>query len=153
LFDIRIGSLYKESSNNPFDGKRADNERFCRHAVGWTNEPSDAVAQTSGIFFSVWSSEESRKRNRLLYNIHALKMRELKGFSIQSRDFAADFRAEFAAVQGEWPHVSVAFGPQTLMQGWIDDQTPDFEGAITDLVRRFIALSPLIDGLLDRRRL
>ena len=66
--------------------------------ASWTNDPMDRVQNKSGIFFSVWISAASLRKNRASYNIHALKLRQLKGYRITSRDFASDFRRGFAAV-------------------------------------------------------
>jgi hypothetical protein len=117
----------------------------------WTNasalnEPADA-----GIFFSIWIEAESLKKKQAFYNIHALELRALEGFLIQSRDFAAAFRAAFADSAHKWPHVSTDYGPQTLMQGWIALDLPRFETDIALLIERFLPLTTVIDGLLDSR--
>jgi hypothetical protein len=39
-------------------------------------------------------------KNQANYNIHALKLRDLKGYSIKSLDFAFDFRNAFASMRG-----------------------------------------------------
>jgi hypothetical protein len=58
----------------------------------WTNDPMDRVENTSGIFFSIWTNDRSMMKNRANYNIHALKLRDLKGYSIKSRDFRLRFQ-------------------------------------------------------------
>ncbi len=63
--------------------------------------------------------EKWTRRNRANYNIHALKLRQLKGYSVTSRDFAKELRDNFENIRGRWPNVSVDYGPLTLMQGWI----------------------------------
>jgi hypothetical protein len=79
-------------------------------------------------------------------------MRELRGYAIASRDFASEFRAGFASMQGAWPNVSVDYGPQTLMQGWIEFEAKDCEKEIFALLLRFAGIARLIDDLLERRR-
>jgi len=118
----------------------------------WTNDPMDRVENTSGIFFSIWTNHGSMMNNRVNYNIHALKLRDLKGYSIKSRAFAFDFRNAFAPMHGPWPNVSVEYGPQTLMEGWIEADSVHLEKDILDLMDRFASLSPLIDRLLESRR-
>lgn len=54
-------------------------------------------------------------QDRVFYNIRALKLRELEGYAITSRDFARDFRDRFEAMRDQWPNVRVDFGPATLM--------------------------------------
>ena len=118
----------------------------------WTNDPMDRVENTSGIFFSVWMNEASTRQNRANYNIHALQLRKLKGYSIVSREFASDFRSRFASLRSAWPNVRVDYGPLTLMEGWIDVVPNHFKEDILLLMRRFQSLSPLIDRLLGSRR-
>ena len=118
----------------------------------WTNDPMDRVENTSGIFFSIWTNDQSMKNNRANYNIHALKLRDLKGYSIKSRDFAFDFRNAFAPMRRAWPNVSVDYGPLTLMEGWIKADSAHFEKEILDLMHGFQSLVPLIDRLLESRR-
>jgi hypothetical protein len=120
--------------------------------TSWTNDPMDRVQNKSGIFFSIWMSAESIRKNQVNYNVHALKLRQLAGYSITSRNFANDFRKTFAPLRDAWPNVSVDYGPQTLMQGWIEINSNSFEKDILLLMERFEDVSPLIDGLLESRR-
>jgi len=120
--------------------------------TSWTNDPMDRVQNTSGIFFSIWMNKESARKNRANYNIHALKLRQLEGYSITSRDFANEFRKGFASTRNNWPNVSVNYGPLTLMQGWIEVDSNSFEEGVLFLMERFHHLSPLIDRLLESRR-
>ncbi len=118
----------------------------------WTNDRMDQVRNETGIFFSIWMDEKAASRRRAHYNIHALKLRQLTGYSITSRDFADDFRRSFASLRAAWPNVSVDYGPQTLMQGWIPVGLSSFENDTLALMERFERLSPLIDRLLESRR-
>jgi hypothetical protein len=118
----------------------------------WTNDPMDRVENRSGIFFSVWTNEASTKKSRANYNIHALRLRQLEGYSVTSREFANEFRKGFAATHKTWPNVSVNYGPLTLMQGWIEVDSNSFEEGVLVLMERFKRLSPLIDRLLQSRR-
>ena len=120
--------------------------------ASWTNDPMHQIANQSGIFFSVWGNGESLKENRVLYNIHALKLRLLKGYAITGRNFASDFRERFKAVRGEWPNVRLDYGPATLMQGWIAGEPDVLSKDILTLMDRFVRLSPVIDDLLAARR-
>src|SRR5579862_2513785 len=115
----------------------------------WTNDPMDRVQNESGIFFSIWIEEKAAHRCRANYNIHALKLRELKRFAIVSRDFAADFRKRFASVRTAWPNVSTDYGPLTLMERWIEFRPGTCEADILALMKRFQQLSPLVDQLLE----
>jgi hypothetical protein len=118
----------------------------------WTNDPMDKVENTSGIFFSIWTNEASLRECRANYNIHALKLRELSGYSITSRDFATAFRDGFASVQSGWPNVRVDQGPRTLLEGWMNIDIRHFEEDVLALMARFETVAPLLDGLLETRR-
>lgn len=118
---------------------------------GWAGDAS--ASSTQGIFFSIWVEEKSAKKNRAFYNIHALRLRNLHGYSLQSREFAAAFRARFARQKDGWPQVSVEHGPQTLMQGWIALGGDEFENEVVRLIQCFIPLSDIIDELLDQRKI
>ena len=108
------------------------------------NPPAQAFEQS--VFFSVWVSNESLKHDRILYNIHALDLRQLKGYRIKSRDFAEAFRKAFKPYESQWPNVSTAFGPLTLMQGQVayDDEKPEI---ISTLAANFAGIQFIIDDL------
>lgn len=105
----------------------------------WNNRGE--VAIPGEIFFSIWMNE----KRRLCYNIHALKLRHLTAYKLQSREFAIAFRARFDS--DGWPNVSVDFGPQTLMQGWITG-----EDEINAIIQRFCQMVALIDELVQCER-
>jgi hypothetical protein len=106
---------------------------------------------TAGIFFSIWTDNDSRNTGRIHYNIHALKMREFKGHVITSRDFADDFRKNFKALSSSWPNVRVDYGPLNLMQGWIVFREDSFERDVLRLMSHFAGICPVIDRLLEER--
>jgi len=118
------------------------------HKQHWANNP-DAKPQTgSAIFFSIWIGIADIKEHKLFYNIHALKLRKLNGYSLTSRKFADDFREQFKSNEHNWPNVSMNFGPQTLMQGWkiinLDSPVED----ILTIANKFIEIDMLIENLL-----
>lgn len=119
----------------------------------WTNDRMDELPNRTGIFFSVWQDDSGLKANRVLYNVHALKLRELKRYRIASRDFAFEFRRRFAPHECQWPNVSVSLGPLTLMQGWCEADEVEIEPAVLSLMRRFNEITPIIDALMGERRL
>lgn len=120
--------------------------------ASWTNDRMNQIQNESGIFFSIWITEKSPSKDRANYNIHALKLRYLKGYSITSRDFAEQFRDRFASLQDAWPNLSLKYGPRTLMQGWIGMSPSTAREEMLALVERFEPVSRLIDGLLESRR-
>jgi len=120
--------------------------------AAWTNDRMDQLPNQTGIFFSIWANAGTAARSRVNYNIHALKLRRLVGYSITSRDFANDFRKNFASMRAAWPNVSVDYGPLTLMQGWLEIDLNTFEKDALALMERFEQVSPMIDRLLESRR-
>lgn len=118
----------------------------------WCNNIETDEKNTSSIFFSVWIEDKSLIRNQIYYNIHALKLRHLKGYNIESRKFAEAFRDKFMKYKDQWPNVSVSYGPQTLMQGSIEINTDSFEADIIALIIRFLEIEFIIEELLDERK-
>jgi hypothetical protein len=114
----------------------------------WTNPLQDPLTSESRIFFSVWISDSSMEERKILYNIHALKLRQLKGYSIQSRKFADIFRDSFKAFKHKWKNVSLQFGPQTLMEGWQKIDLRDFQDEILELANNFLEIEHLVDDTL-----
>ena len=115
---------------------------------GWANAYPDALSAESRIFFSIWVNDTLIERQDVLYNIHALKLRKLNGYRISSRQFAADFRSDFAGISHLWPNVSIAYGPQTLMQGWQKTSDGSFQKTVLNLCNNFLKTDYLIDQLL-----
>ncbi|MBC8010803.1 MAG: hypothetical protein H7067_11990 [Burkholderiales bacterium] len=110
-------------------------------------------ASGCGIFFSAWIDADALRLARVHYNIHALKLRQFPGHAIQSRDFAAAFRAAFASSARSvgWPNLTLDHGPQTLFRGWIELAPARLQSDLVALSQRFIPVAPLIDELLARR--
>ena len=111
------------------------------------------TAPGCGIFLSFWIDDDAARRGRIHYNIHALKLRALPGHTIQSREFAAAFRATFAPRPDAagFPNLTLDHGPQTFLQGWIPLVPKTLESDVTALAERLISLAPLIDTLLAQR--
>ncbi len=116
----------------------------------WTNDLKNPLNAEARIFFSVWLSDKTVKENKLFYNIHALKLRKLKGYSILSRGFADSFIKEFKIYQDNWQNVSVKFGPLTLMEGWVELDEKNLETNILQLAEEFIKIEILFDQTLTK---
>lgn len=114
----------------------------------WTNDLSNPLSAESRIFFSVWLSEKTLREHKVFYNIHALKLRKLKGFSILSIKFADSFRKKFKKYEGNWSNISVKFGPLTLMEGWIEFKEENLEKDVLRFAENFIEIENLIDQTL-----
>lgn len=111
----------------------------------WSSDPQSPLDASSRIFFSIWINDKIINEEKLYYNIHAFKLRELKGYKISSRKFAEKFRDLFTKYQKDWDHVSVEYGPLTLMQGWRELTTDNLQQDIIQLSHRFLEISPVID--------
>jgi len=118
----------------------------------WINKSQMARPFEESIFFSVWVSAESIRTGKLYYNIHALKLRQLTGYKIKSRDFATSFRMRFKDFQKKWPNVHLDLGPLTLMEGWVVLHEEHFAAIVKDLAYNFSAIAFTIDELLEERK-
>lgn len=112
----------------------------------WSTPGQDPLTAESRVFFSVWV--EGLRPQKLFYNIHALKLRKLQGYSIESRKFAAFFRERFIPHSRSWPNVSTGFGPLTLMQGWVDYDDHTFTSDVSTLALRFTEIAHFVDDTL-----
>jgi hypothetical protein len=121
----------------------------------WTSDSPDVISNTCGIFFSAWIDVDvgsSRPNRRLRYNIHALKLRGMPGYKLESRKFAEEFRSGFDAVRLPWPNLTLDHGPQTLMEGFVEVAAPSCEAELVGLAMRFDPVAPLIDQLLAKAK-
>jgi hypothetical protein len=116
----------------------------------WASPAQDPVTAESRIFFSVWLNDPIVKKEKLFYNIHALKLRKLPGYKIESRKFAEAFRADFQDFKDQWQNVSTQFGPLTLMEGRLKVDAEDFQDNIIELANNFLAIEHLIEETLAK---
>ena len=114
----------------------------------WTSSSEDPLHAEARIFFSIWIDDSALDKQRIYYNIHALMLRALKGFSIESRKFAHRFRTHFKIYEDQWQNLRLQHGPQTLMQGWIQYDEENFQHDILKLVNQFLEIEYLIDKTL-----
>jgi hypothetical protein len=114
----------------------------------WANPSQNPLTSESRIFFSIWTNNSAIEEQKIFYNIHALKLRQLKGYKIQSRQFADIFRESFKGFEKKWKNVSVKFGPLTLMEGWLKVDLNNFQHEIVDLANNFIEVENLVDDTL-----
>ncbi len=117
----------------------------------WLN-PLSLKPFEESVFFSIWISDYGINQNKLYYNIHALKMRELKAYNIKSRDFAEGFRKEFKRFEQDWPNVRTDYGPLTLMEGWVLFDENLLVAHLTGLTNQFLTIHHIIDDLLTERK-
>lgn len=116
----------------------------------WTSTSQDPLTASSRIFFSIWINDSTIREQKIYYNIHALKLRQLKGYSIQSRKFSDAFRQGFKDFEHQWKNVSVNFGPLTLMEGWVKIDSDNFQSDILKLANNFLEIDHLVDNTLAK---
>lgn len=116
----------------------------------WANPFQDPLIAESRIFFSIWINDNSSEvtEQDLFYNIHALKLRYLKNYSMESRKFADSFRLKFKSYANRWENVNLNFGPLTLMQGNIKVDQENLQQKIIELSYSFLEIEHLIDQTL-----
>jgi len=114
----------------------------------WTNDLNNPLNAEARIFFSVWVNNKTIRENKMFYNIHALKLRKLKGYSILSREFADSYRKHFRKIRTNWENVNLNLGPLTLMEGWKTFSAENLESIIVNLANNFLEIDHLVDETL-----
>lgn len=142
--------LLKEKSIEVSVGVYFDSVFIKLYKKSWSNNPQEALTAESRIFFSVWINDSTINKQRIMYNIHALKLRKLKGYTIQSRKFAEEFRKDFKNHEAKWSNVTTNHGPLTLMEGWVKLDLKSFEKDIFNLSNNFLEIESLIDETLEK---
>ncbi|SNR93848.1 hypothetical protein [Flavobacterium sp. ov086] len=142
--------LLKEKSIEVSVGIYLDSVFIKLYKKSWSNNHQEALTAESRIFFSVWINDSILEKQRIMYNIHALKLRKLKGYTIQSRKFADEFRNDFKDYESNWPNVTTNHGPLTLMEGWVKLNLGNFQEDVLELSTNFLEVESLIDETLDK---
>ena len=118
------------------------------YKISWTNSAENPLTAETRIFFSIWVNEITLQEKKIYYNIHALKLRKLNGYNIESRKFANSFREKFKNYSHKWENVKTDFGPLTLMEGWVELENDKVEEKILQLANNFLEIENLIDTTL-----
>jgi hypothetical protein len=114
----------------------------------WTSDNHTQLLNTNGLFFSVWVDAACEAKGIARYNLHAKKLREIKGQSFAAREFARSFRAQGKDELEGWPNWSYPKGPITLFEGHFPLDTKTLRTETSKLMDRFAQLTPLLDRLL-----
>ncbi|MEO5909560.1 MAG: hypothetical protein ABIP95_01670 [Pelobium sp.] len=141
-------SLLKKKELEVWVGIKLDSVVLKLYKKNWTNDPFKPLDAKSRIFFSVWMSDQSIAEQKVYYNIHALKLRELNGYCIKSRDFADSFRKKFNNHQSDWQNVTTSLGPLTLMEGFKNFDEENLNETVYGLANDFIKMEQLVDDTL-----
>jgi hypothetical protein len=114
----------------------------------WTTDPPEQFLNTNGMFFSVWVDAAASAHRRARYNLHAKKLRTLKGEAFAAREFARSFRSQAGPALKDWPAVAFPKGAITLFEGHVRLDTKTLAAETSALIDRFVALVPMIDAML-----
>jgi hypothetical protein len=114
----------------------------------WTTDAPELFLNTNGLFFSVWVDEACVAHRRARFNLHAKKLRSIKGEAFPAREFARSFRAEAGDALKAWPAIVYPKGPITLFEGHVPLHAQTLHAETSALLDRFIEMLPLIDRML-----
>jgi hypothetical protein len=114
----------------------------------WTTDGPEPLLNSNGVFFSIWVDAACVAKGRVRYNVHAKKLRLLKGPAFAAREFARSFRIEANAALKSWPKVTYPKGPITLFEGEVPLDNATFEQEVSALMDRFAELAPILDEML-----
>lgn len=112
----------------------------------WTTDSPDQLLNTNGLFFSVWVDAECEAEGVARYNLHAKKLRFIKGEHFAARNFVRSFRAHAKAGLAGFPNWQYPKGPITLFEGQFPLQR--LRGETDCVLKNFAAMTPLLDRLL-----
>jgi hypothetical protein len=114
----------------------------------WTTDGPGEILNTNGLFFGIWVDAECEAKGIARYNLHAKKLRFIKGEAFAAREFARTFRAQGKDELAGWPNWSYPKGPITLFQGHIPLDANTLHAETSKLMDRFATLTPFLDRLL-----
>ncbi len=114
----------------------------------WTTDEPEELLNSNGVFFSVWVDAACEAKGIARYNLHAKKLRFIKGDTFAAREFARNFRAKAKAPLAAWPNATFPVGPITLFEGHVPLDIETLHAETSKLVDRFVALTPLVEQML-----
>jgi hypothetical protein len=114
----------------------------------WTTDNPSELLNTNGLFFGVWVDTDCEAKGIARYNLHAKKLRAIKGQAFAAREFARSFRAQGKDELAGWPNWSYPKGPITLFEGYFALDENTLKAETSKLMDHFAKLAPMLDGLL-----
>jgi hypothetical protein len=115
----------------------------------WTTDAPEELLNTNGLFFSIWVDAACEAKGAARYNLHAKKLRAIKGETFAAREFVRAFRAQCGDELKGWPNWTYPKGPITLFEGEFPLDVATLHAKSSELVTRFVTLTPMLDRLLD----
>jgi hypothetical protein len=114
----------------------------------WTTDGPGEILNSNGLFFGVWVDAACESKGIARYNLHAKKLREIKGEAFAAREFVRSFRAQCGEEMKAWPNCTFPKGPITLFEGHVPLKAETLKAETSALMDRFAALTPMLDQLL-----
>ncbi len=114
----------------------------------WSTDKPTELLNSNGLFFSVWIDAECASKGIVRYNLHAMKLRAIKGEAFAAREFARSFRAQAKDELEGLPNWTYPKGPVTLFEGHFRLDENTLKAETSKLMDHFAALTPLLDRLL-----
>jgi hypothetical protein len=118
----------------------------------WTTDRPDELLNSNGLFFSIWMDAACKAEGIVRYNLHARKLRAIKGEAFAAREFARSVRAQGKDELAGWPNWSFPKGPITLVEGHFPHDRLTLKSETSAMMDRFAAMVPFLDRLLDLRK-
>jgi hypothetical protein len=115
----------------------------------WTTDSPSELLNTNGLFFSVWIDAECEAAGIARFNLHAKKLRAIKGERFAAREFARGFRVQAQDEVAAFPNWKYPKGPITLFEGHVALNVGTLKQETSDLMDKFATLTPVLDQLLD----
>jgi hypothetical protein len=115
----------------------------------WTTDAAEELINSNGLFFTIWVDAACEANGIARYNLHAKKLRAIKGETFAAREFVRAFRAQCGDELKGWPNWSYPKGPITLFEGAFPLEIATLQAKSSELVTRFVTLTPMLDRLLD----
>ena len=114
----------------------------------WSTDDPAALLNSNGLFFGIWIDAECEGQGILRYNLHAKKLRAIKGEAFAAREFARVFRVQGQEQLEKWPNWSYPKGPITLFEGHIPLNAKTLHDDVSGLMDHFAEMTPLLEELL-----
>ena len=110
----------------------------------WTTDRASEFLNTNGVFFSVWVDADCQAKGIARYNLHAKKLRFIKGERFEARQFVRKFRD--AMDLRNWPNASFPKGPITLFEGHVE--LAGLREETVSLMDKFATMVPMLERVL-----
>ncbi len=113
----------------------------------WTTDPQHELLNSNGLFFSVWVDAECEAQSIARYNLHAKKLRFIRGEKFANREFVRSFRLQAQDDMKGFPNWNYPKGPITLFEGSFP--LAELKDETDKVLENFAKMTPLLERLLE----